>query len=202
MIPPTRGGTPMETSTSLLDRLRHSPDEESWRRLNDLYRPLIRRWLLRDPTLEADVEDLTQEILTVVCREVVGFERQRTGSFRKWLRTITAYRLRGYYRRRRVAPYPQGEGPGEGPWDQLADDRSELAQRWDQEHNEDVVRRLLELTAEKFNAKHVSAFRRHVLDQVSAAEVAAELEVTVAVVLNAKSRILKHLREVGRGLLD
>lgn len=33
----------METSASLLERLRSSLDEASWRRLNDLYQPLIRR---------------------------------------------------------------------------------------------------------------------------------------------------------------
>ena len=36
----------MQTSASLLERLRTAPDDVSWRRLDDLYRPLIRRWLI------------------------------------------------------------------------------------------------------------------------------------------------------------
>jgi hypothetical protein len=36
----------METSANLLQRLRDCPDEALWQRLDDLDRPLIRRWLL------------------------------------------------------------------------------------------------------------------------------------------------------------
>ena len=38
----------METSASLLDRLRHRPDDPSWRRLDAIYRPLIQSWIQRD----------------------------------------------------------------------------------------------------------------------------------------------------------
>ena len=37
-------GLAMETSASLLERLRTAPDGADWRRLDALYRPLIRRW--------------------------------------------------------------------------------------------------------------------------------------------------------------
>jgi len=46
----------METSASLLERLRISPDEAAWRRLDELYRPLIGRWLLRWPGLGDETE--------------------------------------------------------------------------------------------------------------------------------------------------
>ncbi len=193
----------METSTSLLDQLRDSPDEQAWQRLDQLYRPLIARWLTCDPGFGAeDVEDLAQEIMTFVCRELPSFERQRTGSFRKWLRTITAYRVKAYHRARRARPQVLGAKNEESPLVQLADDRSELAQRWDQEHNEHVVDRLIGLMAEEFNDRDVRAFRRVVLEGASPAQAADEFTVSVNVVLLAKSRILKRLREVGRELLD
>jgi RNA polymerase sigma-70 factor (ECF subfamily) len=193
---------PVETSTSLLDRLRDRPDEESWRRLDSLYRPLIRRWLQRDPVLKEEAEDLAQEVMVVVCSELPGFQRNRTGSFRKWLRTITAYRVKGCCRARRSRPEALGAQAEDGPLVQLADDRSELAQRWDQEHNEHLVRRLLELMADEFSDTHLRAFRRVVLDEVKPSLAAEELGVSVNVVLLARSRILQRLREVARGLLD
>jgi RNA polymerase sigma-70 factor (ECF subfamily) len=192
----------LETSTSLLERLRHHPNEQTWGRLNELYRPLIQRWLERDPTLRGDAEDLAQEIMSVVCRELPEFERQRTGSFRKWLRTITAYRVKAHLRGRHLRPQALGLGPNEGPLAELADDRSELARRWDAEHNEHVVRRLLEMIAAEFNDTHVTAFRRVVLDEVAPSLAAEELGVSVNVVLLARSRILRRLRELGKGLLD
>ncbi len=60
----------METSASLLDRLRDRPDEESWRRLDRLYRPLIHRWLQRDPVLKEEADDLAQDVMVVVCQEL------------------------------------------------------------------------------------------------------------------------------------
>jgi RNA polymerase sigma-70 factor (ECF subfamily) len=194
---------PLETSTSLLERLRDCPgDEQSWQRLDELYRPLILSWLRRDPALGADAEDLAQEIMSVVCRELPSFTRQRTGSFRKWLRTVTAYRVRGHHRARQSRPQALGAEADEGPLVELADDRSEQARRWDVEHNEYVVRRLLELMATEFSDRDVRAFRRVVLDEVRPAQVAEELGVSVNVVLLAKSRILQHLRAVGKGLLE
>ncbi len=185
----------MDTSASLLERLQRSPDDdESWRRLDDIYRPLIARWLRADPTLGADIDDLTQEILAVVFRELPRFQRERVGSFREWLRTIAAYRVQGHYRSRRAREH--------GALTDLADDKSDLARRWDDEHNTHVLRRLLDLLHGEFNATQVQAFRRVFFDEAKPAAVASELGVSIDVVYLAKSRILKWLREVGKGLLD
>jgi len=91
----------METSPSLLERLWDQRDEEAWRRLDDLYRPLVLSWLRRDPSLGAETDDLVQEVMSVLVRELPGLHRQRTGSFRRWLREITVHRLQAYYRERR-----------------------------------------------------------------------------------------------------
>ena len=49
------------TSVSLLDRLKGAkPDDPDWRRLHDLYEPLIRRWIGRFPGLDAEADDLAQ----------------------------------------------------------------------------------------------------------------------------------------------
>jgi RNA polymerase sigma-70 factor (ECF subfamily) len=98
----------METSASLLERLRLSPVEEAWQRLDDIYRPLIRRWLRRDPTLGEEAEDIVQDVMGVLVRELPGFQRRQTGSFRRWLRTITAHRLAAFYRSRKNRPLALG----------------------------------------------------------------------------------------------
>jgi RNA polymerase sigma factor (sigma-70 family) len=193
----------METSASLLDRLRSSPNHESWKRLDDLYRPLILRWLRRDSSLgEEDANDLVQEILTFVWKELRGFERRRAGSFRAWLRSITALRVKGHYRGKKARPLALGGNEDDGPLAGLADEHSELSRRWDQEHNEHVVSQMLSQVAGEFNETDLRAFRRQVFDQASPEDVAAELGVPVNVVYLAKSRILKRLRKIGEGLLD
>jgi len=98
-----------DTSASLLQRLREQPDGDAWRRLVFLYTPLLRQWLARHGLQSSDIDDLTQEVLTVVVRELPQFQHnQREGAFRRWLRTILVHRLqasgeRGNPGRRRLA---------------------------------------------------------------------------------------------------
>src|SRR5262249_952126 len=101
-----------------------------------------------------------------------------------------------------TVPKTQTRETEEGPLAQLADDHSELARRWDREHNEHVVRQLLDMIAAEFSATHVLAFRRQGFDEARAADGAAELGLSSNAVLVAKCRILGRLREIGQGLLD
>src|SRR5262245_56944780 len=82
-----------DTSVSLLERLRDQPDDSSWARMVDLYSPLLRDWIRRHHLQPSDADDLVQDVLAVVVRELVHFEHnRRTGAFRRWLRTILANR--------------------------------------------------------------------------------------------------------------
>jgi len=192
-----------ETSLSLLNRLRSQPDAESWRRLVDLYTPLIQGWLRRHSVPPADADDLTQEVMTVVVRELPQFEHnQRPGAFRSWLRTITVNRLRALWRSRRGRPIATGDSDFLKMLDALEDPGSNLARLWDQQHDQHVARRLMELVQPQFEPKTWQAFRRVVLDGIKAAVVAAELNISVNAVLLAKSRVLSRLRQEMQGLTD
>lgn len=90
------------TSVSLLDRLKSAePDDPQWRRLHDIYEPWILRWLARVPELRDEAHDVTQEVLMVVVRELPSFQRQRDGSFRRWLSNVLLNRLRSHWKQRR-----------------------------------------------------------------------------------------------------
>ena len=99
----------METSVSLLDRLAGVPTDDDWRRLLDLYQPLLRAWTARAGVVSSDVDDLAQEVLLVVFREVGGFERRGQGAFRAWLKTILAHRVRNYFRGQQHRPTATGD---------------------------------------------------------------------------------------------
>jgi DNA-directed RNA polymerase specialized sigma24 family protein len=80
-----------DTPVSLLERLRLRPDEASWQRLIEIYIPLIRDWLRRHDVEGTDGEDVMQ----VLVRELPNFRHDlRPGSFRRWLRDVTANRFR------------------------------------------------------------------------------------------------------------
>ena len=190
-------GAPMETPLSLLERVRDPADETAWRRLVNLYTPLIHRWLCRSVT-GADEDDLVQEVLSAVLRAMPSFEHSgQRGAFRRWLRITTLHRLSTFRRSRRGRP----DSPPEA-WEELEDPDSELSRNWDREHDEYIARRLLELMEPEFSQPTWQAFRRQVIDDLKPAEVAAELGTSVNAVLLAKSRVLARLRQEGRGLID
>ena len=188
-----------DTSASLLERLRTQPDDRSWRRLVDLYTPLLHGWLRRYGARPQDADDLVQEVLAVVVRELPQFRHGgRRGAFRSWLRTILVHRVRAFWRSDRAHPVANAEGV----LDQLEDPDSGLSRLWDEEHDRHVLRRLLELIEGDFEPATWQAFRRVALDGERAAVVADALGTSVNAVLLAKSRVLRRLRQEARGLVD
>jgi RNA polymerase sigma-70 factor (ECF subfamily) len=192
-----------ETSTSLLDRLRHSPDAAAWQRLVELYTPLIRGWLRRHALLDQDADDVVQDVLAVVVRRLPEFRREpRTGAFRRWLKTITVNCLRDFWRAQRVRPRATGDSDFLQMLDALEDPNSDLSRLWDREHDQHVTHRLLEMIRPRFEPATWQAFRRVALEGASPDAVASELGVTVNAVFIAKSRVLARLRQEGEGLID
>jgi len=190
-----------ETSKSLLLRA-GAGDAVAWERLVGLYQPMIHGWLLRHLIHAQEAEDLTQDVLAVLVRELARFSHAgRPGSFRGWLRTITVNRAREFWRAGRCRVRAEGGDFGE-VLDQLADPDSPLSALWDREHDAHVLRRVLALVESEFEGNTVRAFRRLVTDGARAADVAAELGMSVAAVYGAKSRVLARLRQEAEGLID
>ena len=189
------------TSVSLLERLRTaSPDKSDWMRVQEIYLPLIRRWLARVPGLGDEADDLAQEILVVMVREIPRFERQREGSFRAWLRQVTVNRVRTYHKQRRRAPVV-GLAQSDGFIDRLAEPNGDLVREWDLDHDRHVFQNLLAVVQPDFSPTTWGAFQRFAIDGLPAAWVAQELGLTENAVIQAKSRILKRLREEAGELL-
>jgi RNA polymerase sigma factor (sigma-70 family) len=192
-----------DTPISLLERLRLRPDEESWRRLVNLYTPLIHDWLRRHALADSDSDDLTQDVMQVLLRELPHFQHDlRPGAFRRWLRNVTVNRLRVFWRSRRARPVATGASDFGHILDQMEDPTSSLSRLWDEEHDRHVARRMLELMEPEFEPTTWLAFRKLVLESKPTAAVAAELGITPNAVRIAKSRVLSRIREEIDGILD
>jgi RNA polymerase sigma-70 factor (ECF subfamily) len=193
-----------DTPLSLLQRLRQSEvNSEDWDRLVAVYDPLLRSWLGRYPLQGGDADDLVQEVLTVLVKKLPQFQHGgKQGSFRAWLRSILANKVRYFYRQRRSRPQPAGCGEEDSLLFQLEDSNSELSRRWDAEHDQYVISRLLEMIKAEFTPTTWQAFERSALQNRPAAEVGAELGMTANAVWIAHSRVMRRLREEARGLVD
>ncbi|HUY34576.1 MAG TPA: sigma-70 family RNA polymerase sigma factor [Pirellulales bacterium] len=190
------------TPVSLLERLRREPDAQAWRRLVDLYTPWLHGQFRSHGLQTADVDDLVQEVMTVLTREVPNFRHNgQRGAFRTWLRGIVTNRLRELWRARNRQP-ALGGSDYEKTLDQLTDDQSRLSRLWDHEHDQHVVHQLLKMIAADFSPSTWQAFRAFVLQGRTAAAVAVELGISEGAVWTAKSHVLKRLRQVAKDWVD
>jgi RNA polymerase sigma-70 factor (ECF subfamily) len=192
----------METSVSLLERLAGGPTNEDWRRLDELYRPLLRAWMARAGVADSDADDLIQDVMLVVFREIARFQRRGPGAFRSWLRTILAHRVRDHFRAAGYRPTATGDSQFLRRLGELESPESELSRQWDRDHDEHVAAVLMRRVQGDFTPPTWQAFLRHALKGEPAAQVARDLGLSLNSVLLAKSRVLKRLRQELTGLVD
>ncbi len=191
-----------ETRQSLLFRAQNG-EENAWKDLTDLYRPLIIAWLNRQGVPAGDLEDLSQEVLLSVVKHLPTFQHSgRQGAFRAWLRTIVCRRTIDYWRAIESDSRGQGGSGAAAALQDIADPDSDLNRQWDEEHDRYVLDCLLDLVEVEFEPATVKAFRRLALDNASGAEAAQELGLSVAAVYVAKSRVLQRIRQLAEGLID
>ena len=187
------------TSLSLLDRARHH-DEPSWQRLVTLYGPVVEHWCRRGGARPEDAADLAQEVFLAVSQGLERFERRGPGSFRAWVRGITRHKLLDCYRQaERQAAAAGGStalerlldipDPQTGP-DEDADEMSGL------------YRRALDLIRGEFEERTWQAFWLTAIEGRSPANLAAELGMTPTAIRQAKSRVLRRLKQEVGDLLD
>lgn len=188
------------TRISLLNEL-CGRETEPWRELDRLYRPLIANWLRRFELQPDDQDDLFQELMTVLVWKIEEFEHNgRRGAFRNWLRTTVVNLARNYLRRKLA----RGTGTDEVQemLEQYADPNSDLSVEFDLAHQRHLLHRLLERLENEFQPITLQAFQAHVVESRSAEETAEMLNISVASVYTAKSRVIRRLREHAEHLLD
>jgi RNA polymerase sigma-70 factor (ECF subfamily) len=191
-----------ETRQSLLLRAQNG-ETSAWKLLTDLYRPLIVGWLNRQGVPATDLEDLSQEVLLSVVKQLPTFQHSgQRGAFRSWLRTIVCRRAADYWRATDTKARATGGSGATAALQQIADPESALNRQWDEEHDQYVVHCLLDLVEQKFEPVSLQAFRRLALEGASGAEVAQELGLSVTAVYVAKSRVLARIRQEAEGLID
>lgn len=190
------------TRLSILARVQHTSVGDSWTEFNAIYDGMIQGWLFRQSVQAQDADDIRQEVMTVVLREVGGFEHNgRTGAFRAWLRAITANCLRDHWRKnnkRRASGSPDLQELAA----QLEDNGSRQSVLWNAEHDRHVLNHLLDNVAQRLSEQSVTVFRRIAIEQEDADAVAEDLGMTLGAARVAQHRVLKALKQAGEGLIE
>jgi RNA polymerase sigma-70 factor, ECF subfamily len=188
------------TPLSLLARLRSGSDGTDWKNFVDLYSDLIRRWLARAGVPAGEVDDLLQDSLVDLVNGISQFDHNgRAGAFRNWLKTVVVHRAASWFRR----SHRRRELASETllPWTTAIEDRMQ-ASGWQQEHDEYVLRNLMQRVRCDVSETTWTAFYRQAVKNAMPADVALELGISKNAAILAKSRVLRRLRDLAQGLVD
>jgi RNA polymerase sigma-70 factor (ECF subfamily) len=162
-----------------------------------LYAPLVYYWCRRQGLQSSDAEDVMQEVFRTVAARVGEFRREPgVSSFRGWLRTITRNKLGDLIREKRRRSNidhsaPQKDiGTDAVACGSSADEQAEIS-----EETRLLYNRVLHFLRSQFAESTWQAFVRVVRDGASPGAVAEELDLSLDSVYQAKSRILRRIRD-------
>jgi RNA polymerase sigma-70 factor (ECF subfamily) len=185
------------TPFSLLDRLRQPDAQAAWDRFVQLYTPLLLHWARRLGQNEVDAADLVQEVFVILVRELPRFRYRPDARFRGWLWTVLRNKARERRRQALSRPVEVGANHLDGH-----EGNGEDVPLEEHEYRQYLVSRALQVMQSDFQAATWRACWEHVVAGRPAAEVAAELGLSVNAVHLAKARVLRRLREELNGLFD
>ena len=210
----------LATRQSLLSRLKDWEDHESWRDFFDTYWRLIYGLAVKSGLTNTEAEDVVQETLLAVAKEMPDFKYDPArGSFKGWLLEITRRRIANQVRKRlkhrHAAAGPQvGEAtrPPSGERSELDQRRTATVERvsdpngdemerlWDQEWRTNLLEASIVRVKKRVNAKQYQMFNLYVVMQWPMSQVKKTLGVSAAQVYMAKMRIGRLIKSEVRTL--
>jgi RNA polymerase sigma-70 factor (ECF subfamily) len=183
------------TSITLLARLRRSPtDQVAWDRFVERYGPAIYRWCRHRGLQKTDAEDVTQDVLLRLLEKMRTFQYDAAGSFRGWLHTLTHHAWYDFLKKRQRCLCGAGEGSSVLPMLQTVEAREELIRHLEEEFDLELLDQAMAEVQRHVEPRTWAAFRLLAVEGHSGAEVAALLQMKVAAVFVARSRVQKMLR--------
>jgi RNA polymerase sigma-70 factor (ECF subfamily) len=188
------------TRVTLLARLRQDPtDQTAWDEFVERYGRHIYRWCRRWKLQDADAEDVTQEILLKLAQKLRAFTYDPSRSFRGWLKTVAHHAWRDFVDSPRHGRAAAGDSEVRELM-QTLEAREDLVQKLEEAFDQELLEAAKVQVRLRVAPHTWEAFRLVALEGLPAAEVAARVQMQVAMVYVAKSKVQKMLQEEIRKL--
>ena len=174
----------------MLARVRNLRDELGWRDFVEIYDPLIYRYARLRGLNHEDASEIVQECMALLVKEMPRYEySHRTGSFKRWLRTITNNKINDMFKKRRPALGAPDDFQAVQDQERSVDDLWE--EQWQRKHLRYLLKQILDQVSEKTRR----AFELYVVSGWPVEEVSDVLKISADQVYAAKSRITHRLRK-------
>jgi RNA polymerase sigma-70 factor (ECF subfamily) len=183
-----------ETRESLIVQVKDPSNRDAWSQFVDIYRPVIHRIAITRGLQDADAQDLTQQVLMAVAASIGRWEKMGESTrFRHWLRRVTRNAIINAVSRR-----PRDQATGTSSIQDLLEAcperQCETDSLIDLEYRRELYLRAASFVRTDVDAETWRAFEMTVLEGVSNAAAAQELEKSIGTIYAARSRVMKRLR--------
>ncbi|MBS0260962.1 MAG: sigma-70 family RNA polymerase sigma factor [Planctomycetes bacterium] len=191
------------TRPSLMIRLQSAGDEAAWSEFVADYEPLILNLARRLGCCEADAQDICQQVLASVVRDIGQWTTDgKPASFRRWLFCIARHRALKFFlaeRKRVIAAGGSDVQQRLTQWPDSDDGHEATLQR---EYRQQLLLQAARRIQGEFHPTTWSAFWKTCVDGLPIAQAARELQITPGNIYVARSRIIARLRDVVREMED
>ncbi len=196
-----KGADLLPTRQSLLSRLRDWNDQEGWQRFFDLYWRLIYEVALKAGLNEAEAQDVVQETVISVAKQMPGFRYDPArGRFKGWLLQITRRRIADLVRKRMQAVGATGGAPVEmlgmehldGALDPATDSLEAI---WEKEWESHIFTTATAAVKQQVRPEHYQLFDLYALQKWPIRKITATLGVNAGQVYLAKHRVSALLKK-------
>jgi len=184
------------TTSTILERLRHSENGPTWDDLFRRFRPSVLRFARRMGLPRQEAEDVAQETLMAFS---LAYRNGRyvpaKGRLSRWLFGFAWKQIQHARWHRMAARRRFVHVDSTGFWRELPS-RQSAGESWDDEWELTLLRSCQDRVLQEVSAETYRAFELVVYGGQSPSEAATELGTSVKAVYNAKHRVLKRIREL------
>lgn len=205
----TARGELIPTRESLLSRIRNAEDGPSWQEFFETYWKLIYSTARKAGLGDAEAQDIVQETVISVARNIEGFKYDpAVCSFKHWMLQLTRWRIANQFKKRQLQQRTQPSAPGgwpASPGSGEADDTAtveripdpagvDLEAIWDQEWQKGLLEAAMQRLQRQVDPAHLQIFDLYCLQEWPAQTVAQTLGVSIGRVYLAKHRVGRLLK--------
>jgi RNA polymerase sigma-70 factor (ECF subfamily) len=186
------------TRYSLLSRLQDREDQDSWKDFFDIYWRLIYSFAIKSGLTDAEAQDVVQETVISVAKDIEKFKRDRTlGTFKGWLRNLTRWRIADQLRKRTrsVLAGNNISTPSANPDETAGPVNADLEAIWEKDWQANLLEAAMERVKPRVKEEHYQMFDLNVVRQWPAGKVAQTLGVNIGRVYLAKHRVMALIKK-------